>query len=352
MDAAHDGSNRTLYTELGEHSPRAVDFSVTELYHRYPQLMERFGSEGRKTCRDDIEHHLEFLEAAIGAGTSQPFVSYIRWLRTLLEARGVPSESLRDSLGVLADYFREHASRQLSHAVSSVLTEAREVFEVDSSASSLRLMHTPEPILKLEGLVSSLIRGRHTDVLDLIRGPSANSEHYSDIAVHVIQPALYDVGRLWQEGRVSVAQEHLATATSQYVLAEILAEQDFERPTGRIAVVACVEANHHSVGARMLGDALMIDGWDVEFLGANTPTRDLVQYVDHSRPDLLALSTSMPQQLETVRAAIERIRTEMGASTPTIMVGGLAVNQIDSAWKQFGADIWAPDAKVAIAEVA
>lgn len=341
-----------LVAELGEHAPSAVDYVVAELYSQHPQLMERFGEAGKKHCRNDIAYQLEFLTAAIGAGASQPFTSYVQWAKRLLEARNVPTASLRESLDILTEFLRQHASTELAEKAQPVLDDAKTAFDTTTDAGALSLRHMPAPRLKLERLVSSLVRGRHEDVLGLIRGALHGESLYIDVAVHVIQPAMYDVGRLWHEREVSVAQEHLATATSQYVLSEILLKQQFAEPSGRTAVIACVEANHHTLGARMLADAMMISGWDTQFLGANTPTRDLVEHVDEHRPDLLALSVSMPQQLETVRRLIEQMRTEMGASTPTIMVGGLAMNQLDGLWKRFGADIWIPDVELAMAEIA
>lgn len=215
----------------------------------------------------------------------------------------------------------------------------------------LPLLHTPASRLELHGLVSSLVQGGHSEVLNLVRGITGDAGPYAEVAVHAIQPAMYEVGRLWHEGRVSVAQEHLATATSVYVLGELLAEQDFAAPIDKTAVVACVEANEHTLGARMFSDALMIAGWNVAFLGANTPTRDLVVHVDQTRPDLVALSVSMPHQLEQTRRLVEQMRAEMGVSTPLIMVGGLATNQIEGIWKHFGADIWTPNVKLAMAEL-
>lgn len=337
--------------ELEDLAPNAVEHVVAELYSRHPQLMERFGEAGKKHCRNDIVYHLEFLAAAIGAEASQPFTSYIRWSKKLLEARSVPTASLRESLDILAGFFRHQASSELADKAQLVLEDAMTAFDTATDSDALSIRHVPAPRLELEGLVSSLVRGRHEEILELIRGTLDGESSYTDVAVHVIQPAMYDVGRLWHERKVSVAQEHLATATSQYVLSEVLLKQQFAEPTGKTAVIACVESNHHTLGARMLADAMMISGWDTQFLGANTPTRDLVEHVDAHRPDLLALSVSMPQQLETVRQLIEQIRVDMGASTPTIMVGGLAMNQLDGLWKRFGADLWNPDVKLAMVEI-
>src|SRR5690349_3730573 len=43
----------------------------------------------------------------------------------------------------------------------------------------------------------------------------------AELQLDVIQRAQREIGRLWQENKISVAQEHLATAISQLVLAHL-----------------------------------------------------------------------------------------------------------------------------------
>lgn len=39
--------------------------------------------------------------------------------------------------------------------------------------------------------------------------------------VDVFRPALYEVGARWESNRLTVAQEHIATAITQFVMAQI-----------------------------------------------------------------------------------------------------------------------------------
>ncbi len=63
----------------------------------------------------------------------------------------------------------------------------------------------------------------------------------------------------------------------------------------------------HHIGARMVSDLLDQQGWDVLFLGSNTPPDSLLAMVEHVRPNLLGVSVTMPENLpgfhETVAAA-------------------------------------------------
>ncbi|MBN8230441.1 cobalamin-dependent protein [Corallococcus macrosporus] len=143
-----------------------------------------------------------------------------------------------------------------------------------------------------------------------------------ELHLEVIQAAQYEIGRLWQENTISVAQEHLATAISQYVLAHLYRHLPRDPSNGKIVMMACVEGELHEVGARMASDFLEMAGFDVRFLGANVPADHLARMVRETPPNLLALSVTMPFHMPQVREAVRKVR-EVSPSLP-IAVGGLA----------------------------
>src|SRR4051812_47945136 len=60
----------------------------------------------------------------------------------------------------------------------------------------------------------------------------------------VVQPAMRRVGELWYENRITVAEEHLATATAE--AAVVLLYPEVQWPVGGPrAIVTCVEGERH-----------------------------------------------------------------------------------------------------------
>ncbi len=143
-----------------------------------------------------------------------------------------------------------------------------------------------------------------------------------DLHLKVIQQAQYEIGRLWQENRISVAQEHLATAISQLALSHLYRHLPRDPPNGKVVMLSCVEGELHEVGARMASDFLEMAGFDVRFLGANVPTSHLARMVREQTPHLLALSVTMTYHLPSLRTAVDQIRA-LCPRLP-IAVGGLA----------------------------
>jgi methanogenic corrinoid protein MtbC1 len=145
-----------------------------------------------------------------------------------------------------------------------------------------------------------------------------------DIHIDVIQAAQYEIGRLWEESSISVAQEHVATAISQLVLGYLYPRLPREPRTGKKVMVACVEGELHDLGARMCADFLEMGGFDVRFLGASVPADILASEVQRERPHALALSTAMIFHEPALRETIKGVRKVAGRRVP-ILVGGQAL---------------------------
>jgi methanogenic corrinoid protein MtbC1 len=141
-----------------------------------------------------------------------------------------------------------------------------------------------------------------------------------DLHLRVIQQAQREIGRLWEQRSISIAQEHQATAVSQLALAHLY-QQSIRRPAvGKHVLVACVEGELHDVGARICADVLDLYGFDVRFLGANVPTDCLLSFTEHTRPDLVALSVTLPTHLPPRALRSMRCTPGAGCRSPSVDV--------------------------------
>jgi methanogenic corrinoid protein MtbC1 len=168
--------------------------------------------------------------------------------------------------------------------------------------------------------------------------------------LRVFQPAMHEIGRLWQENRITVADEHLATAITQLAMSRLYEQLFGDRAdAGPLLVAACAEHERHELGLRMVCDLLELDGWDTVFLGASVPVEDLVAMVKARRPEVVALSASITPHLARVREAVRAIRDAMPEDGPVIAIGGRAFAGDAALAERMGADLTAKDA-VEVAE--
>lgn len=168
-----------------------------------------------------------------------------------------------------------------------------------------------------------------------------------DIYVEVIQWAQREIGKLWQQGAISIAQEHIASAITQTVLPHLYAALPRPEANGRHVLVACVEGERHDLGARVVADLHEAHGYDVRFLGADVPLDQLIGELERSPADLVALSCVSAGSLPSLRAAAAGVRQRFGRNV-RIVAGGQAVGALDSSDHHFDLAVAAGTARDAL----
>lgn len=320
----------------------AADFVAGRFATEQGATYAAFGQRGRDACREDMAYHLEFLQPVIEFGLADPMVEYLLWLASVLQTRGVPDAHLALSLEWLGEFFAAHLRGPQGAVIASALRSVRAEYETRASepfATSTEAEAWPE----FDPFRDALLTGSRTHATEIIAAAMARGASLVEVGTHVVQPALYDIGLKWQRNQVSVAQEHLATATAQSVMATALARATAASPNGRKVLLACVEGNRHAVGLQMVADAFQLAGWETQLLGADVPTGALVKQVEAWKPQLVGLSISFPHHLRVARAAIARLREVLGPRRPAIMVGGLAINRFEALAHHLGAEGWCRD---------
>ena len=324
----------------------AIRFVMASGEQAYPALYARLDERGRTACAEDIGFHLDFLLPALESGDLAPFRAYLAWLSQVLTSRGIPTLSLARSIDDLGVFFQ----RQLGDAVSPALAaiaDARSALNGDAPSYDCP---RPASWAESEAYRDAALRGNYADAQALVVAAMQREQSLPRTSMHVVQRALYEIGALWQQNAVSVAQEHMATAMSQTILAQQMANVSIAPDNGLSALFACTAGNHHALGLRMVADAFEIDGWKTYFLGADTPTAALINAVAETRPRLVGLSISLPQHVRGLREAVSALRSHFGNACPKLFVGGLVFNQFPQLAHALGADLLGTDADSAVAQ--
>lgn len=142
------------------------------------------------------------------------------------------------------------------------------------------------------------------------------------IYLDIFQPTAYALGSMWQRNKISVAQEHLATAIIERQMGEL--HPLFRAPGdyGRTLVIGCVPGEWHRVGARMVADFFEAEGWQVHYLGASVPVSDMVGLARETRADVVGLSAQMLFSLPQVGAFVRALRAA-GLTDLPVIAGGM-----------------------------
>jgi len=124
-----------------------------------------------------------------------------------------------------------------------------------------------------------------------------------DLCEQVMAPALRRVGDEWAAGRVSIAQEHRASAICERLLASQI-RQPAGRPRGT-AIVATPPGERHGLPALMAAACLREDRWLVHHLASDLPTAEVARLAGQVSASLVVLSSATA---EGARRAQEETR--------------------------------------------
>lgn len=195
-----------------------------------------------------------------------------------------------------------------------------------------------------ERLWEAVTPGDEYDAVDAVRDALADGLDEEALLLDVIAPVQVRIGTEWAADRLSVAQEHAATAVNERVVAALAHLPRPGRPDravlGRVTV-CCVDGEWHAFPARLVTEVLRLRGWQVDYLGAQTPTPHLIAHLHHTDPQAVLLSSSLPTHLPTAHTAI----TACQAVGVPVLAGGRAFGPDGRYAKALGADRWAADAR-------
>jgi methanogenic corrinoid protein MtbC1 len=321
---------------------------ISLLWERNPRYDEIFDAEGRRKCREDVKYHLLYLADSMGAESLQLFLEYIRWVKSLFVSIDVPNESFKESLRVMREVILEREELPGSDEVVELLEKSIADFDhLETEEPSYISEKRPLGTLARQYL-DALLGRRRDEAMRLVLDSVEGGTDIRDIYQHVFQPTQWEIGRLWQENEVSVAQEHYCTAVTQLVMSRLYPYIFRQEKHGRVFVGTSVGDELHELGIRMIADFFELDGWDSHFLGANTPAESIVETVAETRADVLGISVTITYHIDQARRIIEQLRSRPDLSGVKILVGGYPFNLDPELWKKVGADGTAATADGAI----
>jgi MerR family transcriptional regulator, light-induced transcriptional regulator len=186
--------------------------------------------------------------------------------------------------------------------------------------------------------------GDRTGALKIIGedGPAAGLS-INQLYLGVIQATQYEIGQLWVDGKVTVAEEHLATGISQLAIARLYSMMPRNTSAGYRVLITCVPGETHDMGPRIVADFFEMSGFDVRYLGADVPVDQIVDAVAKWSPDLIALSATMSYNLPAFRETVSALRSRFGHQL-LIAAGGQAFELTPELLDELGIEIRARDA--------
>ena len=159
---------------------------------------------------------------------------------------------------------------------------------------------------------------------------SYKSEEILTIYEEIITPAMHHIGLLWENNKITVADEHIATAVCDFVLSRFstLQIESHQGPAPRKrAIFLCLEGEQHYLGLKMANFLFIDRGWETKYFGPNLPLEYALQTAKEWKPDVIGLSVSIVTHLPKLKSYCHQLETT--SPSATIFAGGRLSSKCD-----------------------
>ncbi len=303
-----------------------------------PELPQRYGANWRTEWTGHTLSQIHMLSQAVAVRSAVLFVHHVRWTYDSFEARGIQGADLIQNTECMREVLAKELPPPVAQAVlpfiDASIAKLKSTDRERDLDPSLDAVHHERTLKYLE----AILEGDRTAAESLILGTLNEGVTIAEIYEQILAPAQARLGRMWHRGEISVADEHFGSATTQSVMSLLRPRFVRAEPNGRTLVATSTPGDLHEIGLRMVTDMFEIGGWNVVYLGANTPIVDVIELLERRSPDLLTLSISTGLTLRDAGELIEQIRQASGISHTKILVGGPPFAYTTDLWMELGAD--------------
>jgi methanogenic corrinoid protein MtbC1 len=181
-------------------------------------------------------------------------------------------------------------------------------------------LHAPAATLAdLDEALSSFDESGAQEVLDSALAGLTLDTTLADVVV----PFLRELGKRWERGEASIAQEHFASSILRGRLLGLA--RGWDRGFGPRIVLACAPGEQHDLGLIAFGLALRARGWRIVYLGADTPLTSVEDASRASDPVFVVVSAVNADNFRAHRAELDRL-----AAGFRLCIGGAGASGADT----------------------
>ena len=165
------------------------------------------------------------------------------------------------------------------------------------------------------------------------------------LRTQLLAPLLAEIGNRWEDGRLRVSHEHMASSIVAAFLNSLNARQKV--PTGApVVAVATPAGQQHELGALMAASVALEAGLEVLYLGRDMPAEDLAAAVRDRGAHMVLLSLVYPKDDPGLAVELRELRRLLGPGIG-LVAGGQAALSYAAALEEVGALLVSDDASLA-----
>ncbi|MAT40164.1 MAG: hypothetical protein CL946_11235 [Ectothiorhodospiraceae bacterium] len=138
----------------------------------------------------------------------------------------------------------------------------------------------------------------------------------------LVSPTLHDVGELWKDGSIAVAEEHLASSTISDALVRFQTVTDYPPKGEGRALLLNMSTELHTIPLKMLQHLLELRGFAVLSTGQVTPSDDFEHLVVSLKPTRVYISSTYIHNWHEMQREFEELSIIANSNRVPLFIGG------------------------------
>ena len=137
---------------------------------------------------------------------------------------------------------------------------------------------------------------------------------------NILRPVMYEVGELWDKGKLDVGDEHIASNTAMRLI-ESIGTKPKSKSKGKTILICTPDGEYHAIPCFMIETYLSLNGYSVINLSPSAPSSSIITKIKETNPDLILISITLKEHLRSC----ERLVKNLKKFKIPIIVGGQAL---------------------------
>jgi corrinoid protein of di/trimethylamine methyltransferase len=341
-----DGENQglmDLIRDSGMHVAEAIcpypmtKVKIEEYYSRWADRLTIFGGIpsnmllAESATEDEFEAYLDHLFEVVAPGR-----------RLILGiADTTPPNAVFDRLVRIGERVEKEARLPLEGGAFRPLSEEG----LEETATRV----SPEPITDdaFKAVREDVFKGDHEGIkahVDLLLEKGIQAQ---DILQQGMLSTMEVIGGKFKRGDLFIPEVLLSARAMNEALTVLEPHlANIKKEASGKVLMGTVQGDLHDIGKNLVITMLRGVGFDVQDMGINVPTEEIVRQVREQNPHILGLSSLLTTTMPELKKAIEALQAEGLRDKTMVVVGGAPVNEKFA--RDIGADGYAPDAGEAV----
>ena len=156
--------------------------------------------------------------------------------------------------------------------------------------------------------LNAILNGKEQEALASITYALTEEWDLLSIYSELISSSIRNIGDMWHQNEITISHEHRASQITLNILTYLRNNLVKTPVAGPLAIVTTIEGDPHIIGPRIIADILLINHWKVDFLGTDTPSEDLLKFIEIRNPELVVLSGTLESSFDVCQNLTKKIK--------------------------------------------